>query len=251
MLPALESRTFTNVFQLKRPEGNFKAAICLFRLPASCPFNWIVDVLHSQELEYYNTLKFDRRQRSYLIGRYAAKQAIAALISKDEPRNIFIQQGIFNQPVVIGGGLQNIQVSITHCDEMGAAIAFPESHPMGIDLESMNGNKREVMESQMTEAEKDIMTTSSLPYDTILSLFWTSKEALSKVLKTGLMTPFTIFEMNTVDVQEDRFSGDFRYFAQYKSLGFKIGQHACSIVCPKKTEMGIEGLIKNNWINEK
>lgn len=236
----LSSRAHTEALILKRPEGNLKAAICFFHLPVSVSLEGLGEDLHHQEAAYYSTLKFETRQRSYLIGRYAAKQAVASLVQEKDLRKILIEQGIFSQPVVRCGDERNIQVSITHCEELGAAVAFPEAHPMGIDLQEIDAKRREVIESQATAAEKKIVSSLSCPYDTLLTLLWTAKEALSKVIKTGLTSPFTIFEMRTIEIQEDFFVGYFRNFAQYKTLSFEIDHHVCSLVFPKKTQIEID-----------
>lgn len=243
------SRTYIETFVLKRPEGNLRAALCFFTLATSSPLGEFLSLLHPRELAYFNTLEFDRRRRSYLIGRYAAKQAVAAFVQEKNLQKILIEQGIFKQPVVRYEDDHNIQISITHCDELGAAIAFPEAHPMGIDLQEINTNKRKVIESQMTDAEKKIATTLSRPYDTLLTLLWTAKEALSKVLKTGMMTPFTIYEVSTVEIQDDCLIGYFQNFAQYKTLSFEIDHHVCSIVFPEKTEIGIDLLALKEQIH--
>lgn len=240
MMPKLISREYTEAFILKRPDGDLRAAICFFHLPVSLPIDGIEEILHTREAAYYKTLKFEKRKRDYLIGRYAAKQAVAALLQERDLRSILIKHGVFNQPIVSCGDKHNIQVSITHCDELGAAVAFPEAHPMGIDLQKINTSKREVIESQATEAEKEMITTLLCPYDTFLTLLWTTKEALSKVLRTGLMTPFTVFEMSSVEAQNNYFLGCFRNFAQYKTLSFEKDEYVCSIVYPQKTEIGID-----------
>ena len=240
MMSKPAARTHTEALILRRPEGNLKAAICFSQLPVSLPLDGLEAVLHPREDEYYSTLKYETRKRSYLIGRYAAKQAVAALVQEKDLQKILIEQGIFSQPVVRCGDEHNIQVSITHCEEIGAAIAFPEAHPMGIDLQEIDANRREVIESQATEDEKKIVMMLSRSYDTLLTLLWTAKEALSKVLKTGMMSPFTIFEMSTVEIQDDFFVGYFQNFAQYKTLSFEIDHHVCSIVYPKKTEIEID-----------
>lgn len=112
----------------------------------------IISHLHIQERNYYNTLKFEKRIRSYLSGRFVAKQAIAALTGEDKLTHIGIQSGVFTQPIVISNK-QNIQVSITHCEDYGAALAFPEAHPMGIDLEKINSSQNGVLAAQITEFE--------------------------------------------------------------------------------------------------
>jgi phosphopantetheinyl transferase len=227
-------------FILTGLERDAGAALCFFSLPASHPFEELADVLHPRETAYYHTLKSEKRKRSYLVGRYAAKKAVAAFVQETDPRRILIQQGIFNQPIATCEDARNVQVSITHCDGLGAAIAFPEAHPMGIDLERIKPGKREAIESQMTKAEREGITALSFPYDMLLTLAWTAKEALSKVLKTGLTTPFTIFAMSEIKVQNDCFTGSFENFPQYKALSFETDGYVCSIVCPKKTGIEID-----------
>jgi len=240
MMSKCSSRTHTEALNLKRPEGILRAALCFAHLPVFHPLDEFEEDLHHHEAAYYNTLKYEKRKRSYLIGRHAAKQAVAALVQEKDLRNILIEQGVFNQPVVRCGDEHNIQVSITHCEEIGAAIAFPEAHPMGIDLQEIDTNRREVVESQATGAEKGIVASLSRSPDMLLTLLWTAKEALSKVLKTGMMSPFAIFEMSAVEIQDDCFAGSFRNFAQYKTLSFEIDHHVCSIVYPNKTEIEID-----------
>ncbi len=234
-----KSRTDIDSFVLKRPEGNLRSAICFFSLATSSLLEECIAVLHPRELTYFNTLKFDRRKRSYLIGRYAAKQALSSLLHEKDLTTILIDQGIFSQPIVIYDGMHNVQVSITHCEEQGAAIAFPEAHPMGIDIERMAPDKRGIFESQVTEREKEIISRLPYAYDMMLALLWTAKEALSKALKTGLMTPFETFELSTIEVEDSHITSYFQNFGQYKTLSFTLNQYACSIVCPKKTELGL------------
>ena len=96
----------------------------------------IIQYLHPQEHNYFNSLTFEKRIRSYLMGRIIAKHVVAALIGKKSLTNIIIQSGSYTQPIIVSNK-PNIQVNITHCDDFGAALAFPEAHPMRIDLERL------------------------------------------------------------------------------------------------------------------
>lgn len=60
----------------------------------------VIPHLHIYERKFFSTLKFQKRARSYLIGRFVAKQAIARLSGEDNLANILIQSGVFNQPIV-------------------------------------------------------------------------------------------------------------------------------------------------------
>jgi 4'-phosphopantetheinyl transferase len=228
-------RVYIDELGIIRPENIFKATLCCCFFSGKADYEGIIQHLHAQERNYYNTLKFEKRIRSYLMGRFVAKQAVAALTGEKKLTNIYIQAGIFTQPIVSSN--QNIQVSITHCDDVGVAIAFPEAHPMGIDLEKIDPNKRDTLQRQITEDEEDRIRSCALCYETGLTLLWTAKEALSKVLKTGLMTPFEVFEISKIELHDNYLMCYYKNFAQYKVIAFTIGSYMCSIVHPLKTQL--------------
>ncbi|HLA04649.1 MAG TPA: 4'-phosphopantetheinyl transferase superfamily protein [Syntrophales bacterium] len=241
MIESSVYKTYVDELFLQRPDEHFRAGICFCSFPDPSQYHEIVKMLHPQEMDYYDTLTFEKRKHSYLIGRYAAKQAISALTGgKNDLQTILIQQGIFNQPIATSVREQNLQVSIAHCDELGAALAFPEAHPMGIDVENVCAERCSAMESQMTMAEKNMIKGLSCSYERLLTLLWTVKEALSKVLRTGLTTPFSIFEINKIESRSDHFLCFFENFGQYKALSFDVGMSVCSFVFPIKTEMTID-----------
>lgn len=224
---------------LIRPENTLKAILCCCFLSCMTDYHELIQYLHVQERNYYDTLRFEKRIRSYLMGRFVAKQAVAALTGEKDVTNIYIQPGIFTQPIVVSKA-RNIQVSITHGDDIGAALAFPEVHPLGIDLEKVNLDKREVLERQMTASEKERIQGLPITYDIGLTLLWTVKEGLSKILKTGLMTPFEIFEVSKIELRAHHVMCFYKNFAQYKAISFTVGGYMCSMVCPMKTEMGFD-----------
>jgi hypothetical protein len=49
--------------------------------------------------------------------------------------SILIKYGTFGQPVVSYLCNSRIQVALSHCECTGAALAFPKTHPMDIDLQ--------------------------------------------------------------------------------------------------------------------
>lgn len=225
---------------LPRPNESFKAGLCLCEYSIFANFEDVVAFLHPQERKYYEKLKFEKRIKSYLIGRLTAKKAIAAYIGEKDLTKILIQPGIFTQPIVTYNEQQNIQVSISHSDDFGAAVAFPEAHPMGIDIEKIHREQNEAIEREVTESEIKLIKGLPFSYETMLTLLWTAKEALSKVLKTGLMTPFKIYEVEKIENHQDYLLSFYKNFAQYKTVSFLIGNHVCSIVYPMKTELNID-----------
>lgn len=223
---------------LRRPDESFEAGLCLYKFSMLANYEEVAAFLHPQERKYYEKLKFEKRIKSYLAGRLTAKKAIVAYTGEKDLTRILIQSGIFTQPVVIYEQ-PNIQVSISHSDDFGAAVAFPEAHPMGIDIEKIHREQNEAIERETTESEIKLIQGLPFSYEIMLTLLWTAKEALSKVLKTGLMTPFKIFEVAKIEDHQDYLLSFYRNFAQYKTVSFLIGNNVCSIVYPMKTEISI------------
>jgi 4'-phosphopantetheinyl transferase EntD len=225
---------------LRRPNETFKAGLCLCEFSMFTNCEEVAACLHPQEWKYYEKLRFEKRIKSYLMGRLTAKRAIAEYTGEKDLTKILIQSGIFTQPITTYEEKQNIQVSISHSDDFGAAIAFPEAHPMGIDIERINIEQNEAIEREVTVSEIKIIKGLPFSYEIMLTLLWTAKEALSKVLKTGLMTPFKIYEVEKIENHQDSMLSFYKNFAQYKTVSFLIGNNVCSIVYPMKTELSID-----------
>ncbi|UJF34773.1 4'-phosphopantetheinyl transferase family protein [Paenibacillus hexagrammi] len=236
---APEGQCLVGEILLTRQENTYKGSLCCCYFQSMAEFERIIPYLHAEERDYLDTLTFEKRRRSFLLGRFAAKQAAAALTDEEKLENIHIQSGIFDQPILTSAK-PNIQVSITHCNDYGAAIAFPEAHPMGIDVEKIDDQKRSAFESQITMAEKENINDLPISLDTALTLLWSAKEALSKVLKTGLTTSFKIFEVSKIEVHDDHFICFYKNFKQYKAIAFTVGSYICAITCPLKTDMCLD-----------
>ncbi|GAB6931217.1 hypothetical protein JCM10914A_52000 [Paenibacillus sp. JCM 10914] len=218
------------------------ASLCLFSCTEEEQLLKTTELLHHEEWKYYRSLQFERRIRSYLAGRYAAKKAISMYLKEDDLSQIRIERGVFNQPLVVHA--QNVQVSITHSGHLAAAVAFSEKFPMGIDIEQICEGNRDVLHNQITAKELNLI--QSLPYseDQLLTLVWTAKEALSKVLKTGLSTPFGIFELQQINVKNDVFVSCYENFYQYETVSFMLDSFVCSITYPKGMGPNIEAIKK-------
>lgn len=249
--------TFIEKLVLKGTDGNYRASLCLYYSPFHDEYLQAIKCLHPKELEYFLTLKFERRIKSYLAGRYSAKRAISFFVKDENLDRILIEQGIFHQPIVVHPNKKNIQVSITHCDDLGAAIAFSEELAMGIDIERISDDRKNVLEAQFTVREKALIKFLPYSYEVGLTFLWTAKEALSKILKTGLTAPFHIFEINKIEIKNSAIISFFENFPQYCTVSFIFGRYVCSITYPKRTELSIEAVrdllhdVEQSIINKK
>jgi 4'-phosphopantetheinyl transferase EntD len=174
------------------------------------------------------------------LGRIAAKKAISEIAEGQNIQSIFIDFGIFQFPVVKYCTGQNIQVSISHCDDIGIALAFPEEHPLGTDIERIDTDKIEAIQSQVTAKEVKLIEELNLPFDAGCTIIWTIKEALSKIFRTGMMMDFTLLEISSLEKAGLTYMGTFCYTAQYKAISFHSGNYVCSVVVPKNTTPVLE-----------
>lgn len=231
---------FTDDIVLRNSSNHYKAVICLCHLYDLKDWRYLECILHSQEKAHFETLKFAKRRKSYALGRITAKHAISSFVNEKDPRHILIQQGVFSHPVVNFRENPNVQVSITHCDDLGASIVFSEMCPMGIDIERVNFENQKVIRAQLTNKEISLLETLPYSQHEMLALFWTAKEALSKILKTGLMTPMAVYEVEGIEFMDSHYISHFNNFGQYRAISFQLGSYVCSIVYPKNMEMDID-----------
>ena len=192
-------------------------------------------VLHPNERAYLDALRFDRRKASYLIGRVAAKYAISSIQEGVAMNAVFIDSGIFQFPVVKSKLLSNVQVSISHCYDLGVALAFPEEHPLAIDIEKVDASQKEAFESQLTDDELRLI--AQVEPDPLIGgvTVWTIKEALSKILKTGFMIDFKVLEIQSLKKSGHCYTSEFIHCGQYKAVSCRYGNYICSVILPKHT----------------
>jgi 4'-phosphopantetheinyl transferase EntD len=192
------------------------------------------NTLSKNEKTYYHKVAL-LRKKTFLLGRIAAKDAINGYISDVDDSDNSIDFGVFEQPIVTVG--KNIQVSITHTNESGLSIAFYEAHPLGIDLEEIE--RAMIIDTYLTDDERSMQNNCEKTL--FYAIVWTAKESLSKCLKTGLMTPFNVYEIDDIEESENYFECTFTNFGQYKSLCFQKNDLMFAIALPRKSEISQAG----------
>jgi len=231
--------TCTFSLTLNREEESLIASLCLAKLALSQLEQSASSWIHPQESTMLERLTFPRRRASYLMGRYCAKQAIQQVDDSVLLNQIWIGEGIFHQPILYGDGTKSMQVSIAHTDDVGAALIFDERHPMGIDIELNSDHHSSTIISELTSFEQGLLdnqwpvASKIQPYPWI----WTVKEALGKVLKTGLTVPMSVYEIKEIGHEGDFIMSTYKNFPQYKALSFFWREAIVSVVLPRKTTM--------------
>ncbi|BDU18885.1 beta-ketoacyl synthase N-terminal-like domain-containing protein [Dyella sp. GSA-30] len=155
--------------------------------------------LAKSEREYYTTLK-THRQRQWLLGRIAAKDAVRDLLWKGGERDIYPAEIIIKNDSEgapfpkgqHGRVLPPLHLSIAHVEGLAVALCRTREFApggVGIDVEKLRPVDQGLVASSLTPTEADmIRQLAKTPADADLMFwrFWTAKEAVSKLDGLGL-----------------------------------------------------------------
>ncbi|MBV8813514.1 MAG: 4'-phosphopantetheinyl transferase superfamily protein [Verrucomicrobia bacterium] len=230
-------RTHTLPLIIRRNGTQLKGALVVVRGDQTSGIAELAaELLGPAENTCFSSLRSVRRQRSYLFGRCAAKLALQALLPELDLRTIEIGRGVFEQPIVSCGQNQGWNVTISHTNSLACALAFPTGHPMGVDVEQVDWARYGTIVSQLSEQEtKWVEATTQYKLQLATSL-WTAKEALSKALCTGLMSPVKIYNLSEFrPLDSGKWEGLFENFGQYKAATWWGNSHVLSVALPKRS----------------
>lgn len=199
-------------------------------------------ILTEAEQADFAAFGFERRKRSWLLGRYAAKRAAAAYLGIDPEalHRLEVVRGVFGQPLLRFAHCDAPRLGISHTSGWAVGLAHPPGHPLAIDLEDVHTAHRAAIVRQLSEEER-LWTDSAPggePEPGLLTLLWTAREALSKAVGCGLTVPFHLMETTERTYLADRrFRGLFRRFGQYQFRSWIDDATVLSLVLPRLTEV--------------
>ena len=234
---ALREKCQLRRLRLVRPEKVFEAFFCVLSAKLGDLEACQELYLDTKELVYARSLKFERRRASYLLGRYCGKVALGAYLKESDLTKICIKSGVFGQPVVSYLSSSHAQVGISHTHAFGAALAFSEEHPMGLDVELIDVNRNKTIAQTLTKHETELHQALGGDATSAYVMMWTMKESVSKALRTGITTPLKIFEIKEIQREGTFWISRLKHFTQYRIYSFIEEGRACSIAAPYKTEI--------------
>jgi malonyl CoA-acyl carrier protein transacylase/phosphopantetheinyl transferase len=172
---------------------------------------WAFVALNPPEREKWLSMeKSPRRQREWLWGRTAAKDAVRELIrSRGGPRlgeaDIVIVEGENGKPAVSGGWTRELPVcplvSIAHKNDTVIAVAC-EPEPgldIGIDLELIREPSRDLIDGTLSVEEQECLAAMPGDVDEWFFRVWAAKEAMGKARGSGVLPDPRAFRVVRID----------------------------------------------------
>lgn len=184
---------------------------------------------------------FPAKREGFLLGRAAAKHALAALLDEPDHRRIEIRSGVHGQPLVHHPRADRAHVSISHSQGVAVAIAHPPAYPMGIDLESVAPEAAGTIlaELAMSAAERAWLAAVDLDAATACGVLWTAREALGKALRTGLNSPLGVFALDGLEqAGPAAWIGRYGNFPHSQCLSQAVGKRVLTLALPAEAQLG-------------
>lgn len=154
------------------------------------------------ELDKLSTLRFEKRRREWLLGRWTAKRLLKAVVPECAVlplRMISIENDPSGAPRAFlpGGILLEGILSISHREDAAACAYGPDpTLPLGIDLERIEPRSSAFIADFLTASEA--AAANALPgtaRDRWAVLCWSVKEAVLKALGIGLRADTRTIEL--------------------------------------------------------
>ena len=227
--PALAPHLAITVEHAGRPERMVCAAAAGGPLPAT--EGW----LDPRELARIDRA-VERRRREFVLGRLAAKTALAVWHDHAALGAFAIVPGAFEQPVVLGNSAAD--VTLAHATGAAVAVAHERGHPVGVDLETIDPQRLGAVRSEVAAAELPPRRGAATDETVGLFLIWSAKEALSKALRCGLTCPFALLAVADPRLDDAGVcAGTFAHFGQYQFVAWPAGTRTFALACSRNARL--------------
>jgi 4'-phosphopantetheinyl transferase len=236
----IEPLVGTHRLALERDGGAWRGVACLHCEPFTSYARWsvrVAELFGPSELAYLERDLHAQRRCSFVMGRVAARRALACYLDVESLVGFDIGRGVFDQPILADA---RAEVSISHCEGLAFGLAFPAGHQMAIDCEPIAARSAATIRSHVAAAELEACSSLGLGDAAALTLLWVAREALSKVLRCGLMTsPSTLAVERLHREAGGVIRGRFAHFPQYQVLAWVLGERVLGLVAPHRTEASL------------
>jgi 4'-phosphopantetheinyl transferase len=148
------------------------------------------DWLAPEEAAHRDGLRLPKRRAEWRLGRYAAKQLLAACLgaAAPSPEVLSIRAAPDGAPEAFAAGHPlPYTVSISHRDGRAFCAAVPGAAAFGCDLERIEPRSDAFVADYFTAAEQTLVAAAPADrYALAANLVWSAKESALKALREGL-----------------------------------------------------------------
>jgi len=150
------------------------------------------DWLSGSECARLATLRFPRRREDWRLGRWTAKQAVAAFLSlpsgPGDLAEIEIRPALSGAPeVFLADRPAPVSISLSHRAGTGLCAIAPPDTQFGCDLEVVEPRPFSFFQEYFTVEEQAlVLRAAPAERDRLITLLWSAKESVLKALRVGL-----------------------------------------------------------------
>jgi len=166
--------------------------------------------LSGTELHFLDDLRFSKRRADWRLGRWTAKQALAAYLNS--PHSPAALAKIEVRPALSGAPeafFENrpapVTISLSHRNDKALCVVAPCVADLGCDLEQVEPRSDAFIADYFTPEEQAlVMRHTSAERLLLAALLWSGKESALKALRTGLRLDTRSVIVEPVDLSLDR-----------------------------------------------
>ena len=156
--------------------------------------------LDPEEAERARSFRVPGRRLDFRLGRWTARQAVAAWLGGDAAR-IAIRTSPGGAPrVLVDGEPAPLEVSFSHRDGRAACAVAPAGTRLGCDLEWVEPRSDAFVQDYFLPSEIELVLLAPVEHRPLFAnLIWSAKESALKALKTGLREDTRSVEVQLLD----------------------------------------------------
>jgi len=148
--------------------------------------------LSGSERAHLAGLQIPKRRADWRLGRWTAKNAIAAYWNLSRALEALATVELRPAPsgapeVFLHGRLAPVALSLSHSSGTGLCTVAPAGIALGCDLEKVEPRSAVFLSDYFTDEERNLVAQTSLDTrDQVVTLLWSAKESVLKALSCGL-----------------------------------------------------------------
>ena len=194
--------------------------------------------LSFEEEKILKIFKVTSRQNEFIAGRVLAKNNVSLIKEKFAPNEINIISGVWGFPIFDTKGINNMWVSIAHSKKYAASLLSElNTHPIGVDIEEITPENDATLAFFLSRYNRDLSLEEK-------HIYWASKEAVSKALRTGFTIPQDFFEISEIKFNNSFYIIKFKHLQRLQAIAWVKDNLVTSIAYP--IELKFDSIKKHN-----